>query len=143
MPSFGNRVTTTTQRYLAPKAVDTILNSNVAATRFINGAKKFRGETMEFPVIIDATNRGGSFAGFDTLNTNAIDTRVKLSFNPSFVYEPVTISLTELSANKNAEEQVLDLAAISMQEAANRMADEIGDQFWSDKQTLSLPLCFA
>lgn len=129
--SFGQRVLTTTQRYLAPKVVDTILNSNVAATRFINGAKKWRGETMEFPVIVDATNRGGSFSGFDTLNTNAVDTRVKISFNPSFTYEPATVSLTELSVNAT-EEKVLDLMALTMQESANRLADEIGDEFWGD-----------
>jgi hypothetical protein len=133
MPSFGSRITTTTQDYFLPKAVNTILNSNVFATRMINGAKKFRGETMKFPVIVNATAVGGSFFGYDTLNTNAVDTRVNLSFTPSFTYEPVNVSLTELSANEaNKQEQVLDLMALSMQEAAERLADNIGTMFWSD-----------
>src|SRR5215475_12323968 len=131
MPSFGNRVTTTTQDKFLPKAVQTVLDGNVFATRLINAAKKFRGETMKQPVIVDATARGGSFFGYDTLNTNAIDTRVNMSFTPSFMYEPVSVALTELSANAG-EEQVLDLMALSMEEAAQRLADNVGTGFYSD-----------
>lgn len=133
MPSFGNRVVTTTKDKYLPKAVDTMLNSNVIAQRFIRAAKKWSGKKITGAAIIDATARGGSFFGYDTLNTNAADTRTMFEFTPSFIYEPVNVSLTELSGNQaSQEEQVLDLAKLSIQEAANRMADNIGTMFYSD-----------
>ena len=50
MAAFGTRVTTTTQDKLLPKVVDTILNSNVLATRVLSKASKWHGEKMKFPV---------------------------------------------------------------------------------------------
>src|SRR5690349_3164257 len=103
MPAFGNRVVTTTRDKYMPKAVDTMLNSNVIGQRFIRAAKKLSGKKVTGAGIIDETARGGSFFGYDTLNTNAADTRTMFEFSPSFGYEPVNVSLTELSGNEASQ----------------------------------------
>lgn len=129
MSALGTRVTTTTQSKLVPKLVDTILNSNVLATRLLSKASKFSGERMKFPVKYAKNNTGTSFAGFDTFSTAATDNRVNLEFVPKFYQMTVALPLDELSANAT-EEKVLDLAKIEMASTAQDMADDIGTLFY-------------
>jgi len=127
--AFGNRVTTTTQDYLLPKLVDTILNSNVFATRMLGKAKKWRGEKMKFPIKYAKNTTGTSFAGFDTFSTAATDNRVNLEFSPKFYQMTVALPLDELSVNAG-EEKVMDLASLEMASTAQDMADDIGTLFF-------------
>lgn len=129
--SLGNRVTTTTRFKLLPKVVDTVLNSNVFATRMLAKAKKWSGNQMKFPVKISTNNTGTSFAGFDTFSTSASDTRVNLTFDPKFYQITVALPLDELSANQT-DDQIIDLAAVEMKSSAQDMADGIGTLFYGD-----------
>jgi len=129
MSALGNRVTTTTQSKLMPKLVDTILNSNVFATRMLSRAQKFNGERMKFPVKFSKNTTGTSFAGFDTFSTSATDNRVNTEFVPKFYQMTVALPLDELSANAT-EEKVLDLAKLELASTAQDMADDIGTIFY-------------
>lgn len=128
---MGTRVTTTTQSKLLPKVVDTILNSNVLATRMLSKASKFNGERMKFPVKYAKNSTGTSFAGFDTFSTSATDNRVNLQFVPKFYQMTVALPLDELSANAT-DEKVIDLAKLEMSSTAQDMADDIGTLFYGD-----------
>ena len=48
--AFSNRVLTTTQTALWDKVQDTVLNSNVVATRIMTAPKKWTGRQIEKPV---------------------------------------------------------------------------------------------
>lgn len=127
--AFGNRVTSVTQDKILPKVVDTILNSNVLATRILSKAQKWNGEQMKFPVKFEKNSTGQSFAGFDSFSTAATDNRTKLAFDPKFYQMTVALPLTELSVNAT-DEKVLDLAKIEMASTAHDMADDIGSLFY-------------
>lgn len=127
----GNRLLTTTQDYLLPKAVDTVLNGNVFFSRIVRAAKKWRGEQMKFPVKISKNTTGTSFNGFDTFSTSATDNRVNLAYNPKFYQISVALPLTELSQNATAE-RVINLADIEMASSAQDMADDLGTIFYGD-----------
>lgn len=129
--AFGNRVTTTTQDVILPKLVDTVLNSNVFATRMLGRAKKWNGETIKQPIKVSKNSTGTSFSGFDTFSTSATNNRVNLSYTPKFYQITVALPLDELSANQT-DAKVLDLAAIEIAGAAQDMADDIGTLFYSD-----------
>ena len=129
MSALGTRVTTTTQDKLLPKLVDTILNSNVLATRVLSKASRYSGERMKFPVKYAKNTTGTSFAGFDTFSTSATDNRVNLEFVPKFYQMSVALPLDELSANAT-EEKVIDLAKIELASTAQDMADDIGTLFY-------------
>lgn len=127
----SNRVLTTTRQKLVPKVVDSILRSNVFATRMLGAAKKFQGYSMQFPFKYQTNNQASSFDGFDTLSTTAVETRVRLEFFPSFVQIPVSLPLTELAKNQT-EEGVMDLMALEMKSSAQDLADYIGSLFYLD-----------
>lgn len=129
MSALGTRVTTTTQDKIMPKLVDTILNSNVFATRVLTKASKWSGERMKFPVKYAKNVTGTSFAGFDTFSTSATDNRVNLEFVPKFYQITAALPLDELSANAT-EERVLNLAQLEVASAAQDMADDIGTIFY-------------
>lgn len=131
MSALGTRVTTTTQSKLVPKVVDTILNSNVFATRMLSRAQKFNGERMKFPVKYVKNVTGTSFAGFDTFSTAATNNRVNLEFVPKFYQITCALPLDELSANAT-EEGVLNLAKVELASTANDAADDIGTLFYGD-----------
>jgi len=129
MAVLGTRVTTTTQDYILPKVVDTILNSNVFATRMLSRAQKYRGERMKFPVKYSKNTTGTSFAGFDSFSTAATDNRVNMEFVPKFYQMTVALPLDELSSNAT-EDKVIDLAKLEMASTAQDMADDIGTLFY-------------
>ena len=127
----SNRVLSTTRTKLVAKVVDSILRSNVLATRMLGAAKKFSGYSMQVPFKWQTNNQASSFDGFDALSTTAVDTRVRLEFFPSFVQIPVVLALTELAKNQT-EEGVLDLMALEMKSSAQDLADYIGTLFYLD-----------
>lgn len=131
MAALGTRVTTTTQSKLLPKVVDTILNSNVFATRMLAKASKYNGERMKFPVKYATNTTGTSFAGFDTFSTSATNNRVNLEFVPKFYQMTCALPLDELSSNAT-DEKVINLAKLEMASTAQDMADAIGTIFYSD-----------
>ena len=126
---MGARVTTTTQDRLMPKVVDTVLNSNVFATRILTKASKWNGERMKFPVKYATNTTVQSFSGFDTFSTAASDTRVNLEFVPKFTQISVALPLDELSVNAT-EDKVIDLAKLELASSAQDLADNIGTQFY-------------
>lgn len=131
MPAPGNRVLTTTQDKLVAKLVDTVLLSNVFASRVLSAAKKWSGETLKFPIKTSKNDQGLSFSGFDTLSTTAVDTRQRLAYNAAFYAIPVVLPMDELSLN-DTDAKVLDLMAIEMASTAQDAADDIGTMFYGD-----------
>jgi len=117
---------------LLPKLVDTILGSNVFATRMLARAARWQGKQIEKSIKTSKNTQGGSFSGFDTFGTSAVDTRNKLTFNPKFYEIPVVVSLTELSVNQSDPNKMVDLAAIELASTAEDAADDLGDMFFKD-----------
>lgn len=126
----NNRVTTTTNTKLLPKVVDTVLDSNVFATRMLTKAQRWTGEKIRKAVKTSKNTLGGSFDGFDTFSTSAVDTRQNLNFDAKFYEIPVVLPLTEISKNKADETRTLDLMAIELASSAEDMADDIGTLFY-------------
>ncbi len=126
-----SRLSTTTDTKLMPKVVDTILNSNVFATRMLTSAQKWGNSELIRKAVKSSKNSGGtSFSGFDILPTNAVDTRINLEFSAKFYSIQVALPLDELSKNKAAG--AIDLAAIELESSAEDMADDIGTIFYGD-----------
>ena len=129
--AFGDRVLSTTQSKLMPKLVDTILNSNVLATRVLGKAKKWSGEKIKMPIKYTTNSTGTSFAGFDTFSTSASDTRVNLEYSPKFYQITTALPMDELAVNAT-DEKIMDLMGVELKSSAQDMADGIGTLFYSD-----------
>lgn len=129
---MANRVITTTNTRLLPKVVDTVLNSNVFATKMLANAQRWTGEKIRKAIKVTKNTLGGSFDGFDTFSTSAVDTRQNLEFDARFYEIPVVLPLTEISKNKADEQRMVDLMAIEMESSAEDMADDIGTIFYAD-----------
>ena len=106
-----------------------VLNSNKLFTRFVGKAKRWSGENMKFPIKIAKNTLGGSFSGYDTFSTSAVDTRRTLLYRPSFYEIPVSLPLDEISTNAT-QDKVLDLIRIEMTSTAQDAADDLGTQFY-------------
>lgn len=130
--AFGNRVLTTTQDWMMPALVDTVLNSNVLATRILSSAKKWRGERIKVPIKYAKNNTGTSFSGFDTFSIVGQNTRINMEYFPAFYRIGVTLPLDELSVNASSEEKVLDLIDTELKSTAQDMADDIGTLFYGN-----------
>jgi hypothetical protein len=129
---LSNRVLTTTNQYIMPKLVDTILNSNVLLTRVLSSAKKWQGERMLFPVKFAKNQTGTSFSGFDTFSIAGQNTRVRMEYYPSFYRIGIALPLDEISVNQGSEEKIIDLIDLEVKSSAQDMADNLGDIFYSD-----------
>jgi len=125
-----SRVTTTTNTILLPKVVDTVLGSNVFATRMLTRAARWSGEKIRKSIKTSKNTLGSSFDGFDTFSTQAVDTRQNLNFDAKFYEIPVVLPLTEISKNKSDETALIDLMGVEMASSAEDMADDIGTLFY-------------
>ena len=126
MAQFGNRVLTTVNQKIMPKVVDTVLNSNVFATRMLANVQKWSGETLKFPIKYQKNNTGTSFTGFDTFSTSAVDNRVNFAFNPKNYQITVSLPLDEININQISETKIMDLIALQCKTSAQDMADQVG-----------------
>lgn len=120
-----------TKLELAPFVVDTVLRSNVFATRILGRAKKWTGETIKFPIKHSKNATGQSFSGFDTFSTSATNNRVNLSYTNKAYQITVALPLDELSTNQT-DAKVIDLMSVEMASAAQDMADDVGTLFYGD-----------
>ena len=115
-----------------PKVVDTILNSNVFATRMLANAKPWVGETMKFPIKYAKNTTGTSFSGFDTFSTSATDNRVNMQFTPKFYQITSALPMDEISANASNETKIMDIIALTVKSSSQDAADDIGTLFYGD-----------
>lgn len=129
---MANRVSTLTNTKLIPKVVDTVLDSNVFATRMLMRAQRWSGEKIRKAVKISTNTNNGSFDGFDQFNATAQDTRRAMEFEAKFFHQDVVLPLTETSKNMADPSRIADLAAMELASAAEDMADKIGTQFYGD-----------
>ena len=115
---------------IVPQVVDTVLRSNVFATKMLSKTKKFRAATQDFPIKYQVGTAVQSFIGFDQLPTSFTDTRILMKYNPRFNAANVALAGTDISAN-NVVQKVLDLTEIEMISRAQDLADAIGNQLYS------------
>ena len=129
--TFGNKVQSVTQSHIVPSVVDGILSGNVLSMRLLGNGKPWGGEAMKRPLMYTKNTSGGSYSGFDTLSTSAVETRVLMSFDPRSHYQSVVLSNMDLAVN-NTQEKVIDLLAVEMDTAKLSMIDSIGTILYSD-----------
>lgn len=129
--AFSNRVLTTTQTALWDKVQDTVLNSNVVATRIMTAPKKWTGRQIEKPVKTSKNTLTTMFSGMDVLPNAQVDTRQKMVWDPSFAATPVTLSLTELAVNDTTE-RVIDLMGLELDSSTQDAADFMGTAFYGN-----------
>lgn len=127
-----SRLNTLTNTYLLPKVTDTVLRENPLTEKVLTSPEKWRGEQIKKSVKVVKNTNGTSFAGFQTLPSQAVNTRQFLLFPAKFYQIDVTIPLTDMAVNMTDDERVLDLAEAEMTSSAEDMADSIGTIFYQD-----------
>lgn len=116
---------------ISPKIVDTVLTSNVLLQILQGRVSKFNGKNKQYPVKYKKAGNGGSFSGFDILNTNYVDTTAKLNFAPAFIYQPIVLADTDLAV-ADTRNAVIDLIGFKSEEAEQELADTMGTQLYAD-----------
>lgn len=131
--SVPNRVSNATQNYLMPKLVEGVLSGNVGLSYFLARSKAgvWKGAQVEVPFKYATNANGGSFLGFDTLATAAVDNTLKLTYDCKFNYQDVSLAKTDLALN-DTEKQVADLMKRQIASDTVDLADKLGTQFYAD-----------
>jgi hypothetical protein len=124
-----SRLNTLTNTYLLPKITDTVLRENPLTEKILSEPEKWRGEQIKKSVKVTKNTNGTSFAGFQTLPSQAVNTRQFLLFPSKFYQIDVTIPLTDIAVNMTDDERVMDLAEAEMTSSGEDMADSIGTIF--------------
>ena len=124
-----SRLNTLTNTYLLPKVVDSVLRENPLTEKILSDVEKWRGEQIKKAVKVVKNTNGTSWAGFQTLPSQAVNTRQFLLFPAKFYQIDVTIPLTDIAVNMTDDERVMDLAEAEMTSSGEDMADSIGTIF--------------
>ena len=140
MATFDDYIQSLTLHSLAPQVADGILKGNFLAHRLLMNAQRWDGETMKFAFAYRTNNSGQWYDGMDTLATNQINTRIRLSFEPRWFSQSVVLSGTDLDVN-NTRAGVIKLLTAEMEWSQQSMADTVGNAFYqlqTGKQPLSV-----
>lgn len=124
-------ISTTTNRWLVPSLVDTVLRGNEFFGEVLADVKDFYSPYMEFPIKYQKGVPGVFFSGFDVLPVEYTNTNVKMVYYPKFFAVNVALAGSDLSVN-DTKMQVMKLATLQMDSRAQDMADSIGDYLYSD-----------
>lgn len=129
-----SRLNTTTNTYLLPKIVDSVLRENILTVKVLTepGKDSWRGEQIKKSIKVVKNTNGTSFAGFQTLPSQAVNTRQYLLFPAKFYQIDVTLPLTDMAINATDDDRIVDLAEAEMTSTAEDMADDIGTIFYSN-----------
>ena len=127
-----SRLNTLTNTYLLPKVTDTVLRENPLTEKILSSPEKWRGEQIKKSIKVVKNTNGTSFTGFQSLPSQAVNTRQYLLFPAKFYEIDVTVPFTDLAVNMTDDERVMDLAEAEMTSSAEDMADDIGNIFYQD-----------
>lgn len=132
MATFDANVQAIAKEALEAGVIDVIHNSNILTRRVLSKTQAWRGTKMEKGIILNEAGNGGSFFGLDTFNTNAVNTKQKLSFDIRAYEQPVVIPQLEMDVVNTSPQRAVEYSAEAIQEAVNEMADNLGDIFYAD-----------
>lgn len=105
------------------------MRENPLTEKILSDVEKWRGEQIKKSIKVVKNTNGTSFAGFQTLPSQAVNTRQFLLFPAKFYQIDVTIPLTDVAVNMTDDERVMDLAEAEMTSTAEDMADSVGNIF--------------
>ncbi len=122
-------VQATTNQYLAPFWVDTVLKDNYFFGKILQKTKRWKGSQAIVPIKYQKGVASVAFSGFDLLPISQQPVAVNATFYPTFVATNVALAGSELSINQaegNGTLQTLNLMKVTMESRAQDAADDIG-----------------
>lgn len=122
-------VSTSTIEKLVAKTVDTILTYSPATLFFLGNQKTWSGSQMRFPIKYKKSTQGMAFDGLQHFSTVKEDNFAYMTFSPVGREMPVVVS--QIEADVNASNKVIDLIAREMSSKAQDMADAVADKFYT------------
>lgn len=122
-------VNTSTLEYLVAKTVDTILTFSPATLFFLGNQKRWQGSAMRMPIKYAVNSQGMSFNGLEKFSTTKTNNFINMTFNPTGREIPTVIS--QIEADVNASNKVIDLVARQMASDAQDMASDIATLFYT------------
>ena len=128
-------IKSTTNQYLAPAWVDTVLRDNRFFGEILSKVEKWKGSQLVQPMKYQKGVASVAFNGFDLLPINQQPVSVNMNFYPTFVATNVALSGSDLSINKaegNGTLKTLGLMQVMMESRAQDAADDIGNMLQSD-----------
>lgn len=116
---------------ISPKVVDTVLTSNVLLQTLQSRLVRRTGKNVQYPIRVTKQGNAKSFDGFDLLNTNYTNNNVKFSHLFRNVSIPIVLADTDV-ASSEGEQAIIDFITMKTQEAAQELAEYVGDQIYGD-----------
>jgi hypothetical protein len=122
-------VSTSTLEYLVAKTVDTVLNYSPTTLFFLGNQKFWKGNQMRMPIKYAQNTQGMSFDGLEKFSTTKTNNFINMTFNPTGREIPTVIS--QIEADVNESNRVIDLIARQMSSDAQDMASDIAGLFFT------------
>ena len=120
-----NRIEGLTQRKLHARVVDNVLDHPSYMSRLMGAGKPFSGKVMDFTIKITDSGLGEFYSGLETLNTQASDTTIELSYAQTAFSQPIVVPMLEAFANTGPEGIIL-LGAFKTDEAGAEAEQKLG-----------------
>ena len=128
--TVSNRVDTTTERKLNAYVVDSVLNAVTYFSRLMSMGKEFSGKTMDWTVAITEDAQFEWFVGLETLNSQASDNTITLSYAHTAGTQPNVDIMLESFANAG-EAGTIPLEAYKYKEAGATASQKVSSAIYA------------
>lgn len=135
-PIGVNTVTSIARQFIMPQITDQVYASNVLLWRLMNGSKRFvqGGTQIEAPQMYARFNNGGTYSGYDVLNTTPSDTVKNSVWDWKQYY--VTWAVDGLTLVKtDSPESIANYLTLQSQQARMEMAENLAVGLFGDGTT--------
>lgn len=135
-PIGTNTVTSIARHFIMPQITDEVYASNVLLWRLIMGAKRFvqGGTQIEAPQMYARFNNGGTYSGYDVLNTTPSDTVKNSVWDWKQYY--VTWAVDGLTLIRtDSPDSIANYLTLQSQQARMEMAENLAVGLFGDGTT--------
>ena len=124
-------IATSTNRYLVPSLIDTVLRGNEFFGEVLANTKDFSSPYEQIPIKFQTGVPMTFFNGFDVLPQTFVNTNVNMIYYPKFGAMNVALAGSDLSVN-DSKMQTMNIATMQMDSRAQELADAVGSTFYGD-----------
>lgn len=132
----ANTLTSVSRQFVMPTIPDAVYNSNVFLYRLLKANKRMvqGGTQIEVPHLYKRFNTGGTYRGFEVLNTAPQDTVKSLVFDWKQYYQTVAVDGLTLIKN-DSPDSIASIITLNTQQAYMEMAEDLATDLFNDGLT--------
>jgi hypothetical protein len=113
------------------KIMDTVLKGSPTLFLLLtNNPGQWKSTSVKKTIKYKNTGQGGAFNGQTQFETNQVNNKQSISFNPRWEYQPIVVDQTEVDQNESDPDAAANLVKAATQDAMEELGERLGSRIF-------------